>query len=138
MSLNHNVLTEKDNETGEKYYSGSSPDEVVLVQSAKEIGVEFIERSGDISRVKILDKEHEFQVLHRFEYSSERKRSSILVKDEGGNIKLYMKGADTIILDKINRYSKSYIYSSTKEHLDSFCKKGLRTLVYSMKMIDKN
>lgn len=138
ISLNHNVLTEEDNKTKEKYYSGSSPDEIVLVQSAKEIGVEFIERSGDMCRIKILDKDHEFQVLHRFEYTSERKRSSIIVKDSTGNIKLYMKGADKVILDKINNYSRENIYFQTKDHLDSFCKNGLRTLVYSMKMIDKN
>ncbi len=135
IALNHNVLTEVDNETKETYYSGSSPDEVVLVQSAKEIGIEFVERSGDISKVKILDKEFNFKVLHRFEYNSDRKRSSIIVRDEFGNIKLYMKGADKVILDKVDAYSKEFIYQNTKEHLDHFCKGGLRTLVYSMKMI---
>lgn len=138
IALNHNVLTETDNETGETYYSGSSPDEVVLVQSAKEIGMEFIERSGDLSKVRIIDKEFIFQVLHRFEYTSDRKRSSIIVKDEFGNIKLYMKGADKVILDKVDEYSKQYVIKSTKEHLDHFCKGGLRTLVYSMKMIPEN
>jgi len=135
LALNHNVLTETDNETGESYYSGSSPDEVVLVQSAKEVGIEFVERSGDLSKVKILDKEFIFQVLHRFEYTSERKRSSIIVKDQFGNIKLYMKGADKVILEKIDAYSKEFLFNKTKEHLDHFCKGGLRTLVYSMKMI---
>lgn len=138
IALNHNVLTETDNETGETYYSGSSPDEVVLVQSAKEIGMEFLERSGDLSKIRIIDKEFTFQVLQRFEYSSERKRSSIIVKDEFGNIKLYMKGADKIILDKVDDYSKQFIFQSTKEHLDHFCKGGLRTLVYSMKMIPED
>ena len=138
IALNHNVLTETDNETGETYYSGSSPDEVVLVQSAKEVGMEFLERSGDLSKIRIIDKEFTFQVLQRFEYSSERKRSSIIVKDEFGNIKLYMKGADKIVLDKIDDYSKQFVFHSTKEHLDHFCKGGLRTLVYSMKMLPED
>ena len=138
IALNHNVLTEIDHDTYEKYYSGSSPDVVVLVQSAKEIGIEFLERSGDISRINILGKEFTFQVLHRFEYTSDRKRSSIIVKDEFDNIKLYMKGADKVILDKIDNYSKEFIYFNTKEHLEKFCKSGLRTLVYSMKMLTKS
>lgn len=138
LALNHNVLTETDNETGEKYYSGSSPDEVVLVQAAKEIGIEFIERSGDVSKVKILDKEYQFKILQRFEYTSDRKRSSIIVRDQFGLIKLYMKGADKVIIEKIDNYSKEFILKSSKEHLDRFCKGGLRTLVYSMKMISEH
>jgi magnesium-transporting ATPase (P-type) len=135
IAINHNVLTEEDPETKEKCYTGSSPDEVVLVQAAKELGVEFIERVGKSSRVKVFDEIQTFEVLHRFEYSSARMRSSIIIKDSNGVIKLYMKGADTIILKRINEYSQEWLFPTTKEHLEKFAKDGLRTLCYSMKIL---
>jgi magnesium-transporting ATPase (P-type) len=135
IALNHNVLTEEDHETKEKVYTGSSPDEVVLVQAAKELGLEFIERVGKYSKVKIFDEIHQFEVLHRFEYSSVRARSSIIIKDSKGIIKLYMKGADSIILKRINEYSQEWLFPTTKEHLEKFAKDGLRTLCYSMKLL---
>ena len=129
IALNHNVLTE------ENEYTGSSPDEVVLVQAAKELGIEFIERVGKYTKIRFQNEIQTFEVLHRFEYSSARARSSIIVKDKDGIIKLYMKGADTIILKRLNSYSNDFLYDSTKDHLDKFAKMGLRTLCYSMKII---
>jgi magnesium-transporting ATPase (P-type) len=135
IAINHNVLTEEDPETKEKTYTGSSPDEVVLVQAAKELGIEFIERVGKFTKVKVFDDIQTFEVLHRFEYSSTRMRSSIIVKDSSGSIKLYMKGADTIILKRVNEYSQQKIFPQTKEHLEKFAKDGLRTLCFSMKIL---
>lgn len=137
IALNHNVLTEIDSSTGEKSYTGSNPDEVVLVQAAKELGIEFIERSNKYIRINVFDKEYTFTILHRFEYSSARMRSSIVVKDKYDVIKLYMKGADSIILKKIDNYSQSFLFETTKTHLDKFAKEGLRTLCFSMKILDE-
>lgn len=137
IALNHNVLTEIDSSTGEKSYTGSNPDEVVLVQAAKELGIEFIERSNKFIRINVFDKEYTFTILHRFEYSSARMRSSIVVKDKYDVIKLYMKGADSIILKKIDNYSQSFLFETTKTHLDKFAKEGLRTLCFSMKILDE-
>jgi magnesium-transporting ATPase (P-type) len=137
IALNHNVLTEIDSTTGEKVYTGSNPDEVVLVQAAKELGIEFIERSNKFIRVNVFDKEYTFTILHRFEYSSARMRSSIVVKDKYDVIKLYMKGADSIILKKVDTYSQSFLFDRTKSHLENFAKEGLRTLCFSMKILDE-
>ena len=42
-------------------------------------------------------------MLRRMEFSSDRKRMSILVRDpEDDKIKLYIKGADSIIMDRLN------------------------------------
>lgn len=42
----------------------------------------------------------EFDVFKRLEFNSDRKRMSVLVKDkEDGQIKLYMKGADSAIFE---------------------------------------
>ena len=45
-----------------------------------------------------------FELFRRIEFSSDRKRMSILVKDpDDGKIKLYVKGADSIIMDRLNK-----------------------------------
>lgn len=138
IAINHNVLTEYDTYTGEKSYSGSNPDEVVLVQAAKEIGIEFLERVGNQTTINLFGEIITYKILHRFEYSSSRMRSSIILKDPCNKIRLYMKGADSVLLKKLDEFSKRFVYTSTKSHLDEFSKSGLRTLCYSMKEIEVN
>ena len=133
ISLNHNILPEANPETGEIFYTGSSPDEVALITTIRELGVEFIQKSGNTLTIKVNGVIIVYELLFQFDFSSERKRSSIIVKDPNGNIKLYMKGADDIILDKINDFSKVQLKSETKMHLDKFAKYGLRTLCYTVK-----
>ena len=135
LSLNHNVLPEIDHETGEKAYTGSSPDEVTLVATTKELGIEFIEKSGNTLTIKVNEKAIKYEILFQFEFTSERKRSSIIVKDPNGVIKLYMKGADDTILMKINDFSKVQLQTDTKGQIDKFAKQGLRTLCYTAKTL---
>jgi magnesium-transporting ATPase (P-type) len=136
IALNHNVLTEEN--SGKFEYQGSNPDEVALVTSAAEVNIKFLERIGNIVKVKILDKIREFEILQKFEFSSERMRSSVIVKDDNGLIKLYMKGADSVLLKKIDKFSENYLLNSTKNHIDEFAKEGLRTLCYSIKYLSPN
>jgi magnesium-transporting ATPase (P-type) len=49
-----------------------------------------------------------FKVIAEFPFDSDRKRMSILVKDEDGAYILYTKGADMVMLDRIN-YDKNGI-----------------------------
>ena len=41
-----------------------------------------------------------------------------------------MKGADNVILKKINDFSEKKLLPKTNEHVDKFAKEGLRTLCY--------
>ena len=42
--------------------------------------------------------------MRRIEFNSTRKRMSILVRDpKDGKIKLYIKGADSIIIERLNK-----------------------------------
>ena len=138
ISINHNVLVNVESSSKEhSSYSGSNPDEVVLVQAAKEVGVEFIERIAEKYTIKVNGSEINFELLNRFDFTSERKRSSIIIKDNFGRIKMYMKGADSVILKKINFFSLKNLYAKTTEHADKFAKEGLRTLCYSMKFLSE-
>ena len=49
-------------------------------------------------------KERSFEMFKRIEFNSDRKRMSILVKDPiDGKMKLYVKGADSIIIERLNK-----------------------------------
>jgi len=155
ISLNHNVLIELEDEVHDKNnivknnnddnkenlvkYQGSNPDEVVLVTAAAEIGIKFVNKDKDNLIINFFEEAKKFKILQKFEFSSERKRSSIIIEDQEGNIKIYVKGSDEKILhpSNINDFSKKFLLKESKEHLDSFARIGLRTLCFGYKHIER-
>lgn len=105
LSLCHNVITEKNS------YTSSSPDELALVSFAKYIGYKFLQKN-DNNEMEILEKlpgrEEKvlrYKLLHTLEFSSDRKRMSVILQDmneEDKKILLLTKGADEIILSRID------------------------------------
>ena len=141
--INHDVLIEQ-NSKGKICFQGSSPDEITLVNAAYELGFCFVSRENGIISIEIKnqnghkkDKQYkQYKILQKFDFSSERQCSSIIVKDlTSKDIFLYIKGSDKKIFDNLNSYSKKNIYPKTNEHLEQFAKKGLRTLCYGFKNI---
>ena len=61
----------------------------------------------------------EYEVIRRIEFNSDRKRMSILVKDkQDGLYKLYIKGADNIIFERLDLEKNDPIYiQETKNFL---------------------
>ncbi|ELP90113.1 phospholipid-transporting ATPase, putative [Entamoeba invadens IP1] len=113
MALCHNATV------NDGKYKSPSPDEEALLDAAKKNGVEFIQRMQGGLRLK--DPEEKFvTLLATFPFSSERARSSVLVKI-GERIVLYSKGADHIMngLCKIGQYCDVSVLAT----------QGLRTLV---------
>lgn len=136
LAVNHDVVSEIKNDT--ILYQGPSPDECILVKAAQEIGIEFIEKSNNSINLLIFNEKYSFLLLHKFEYSSIRMRSSIILRDQNNKIKLYIKGADYVIIKKIDQYSKNFLLNETKNHIEKFAKSGLRTLCFGVKEIDEN
>ena len=73
------------------------------------------------------------------EFNSDRKRMSIIIRDPSdGHIKMFTKGADSIIKDRLdqNQVNKEIMFD-----VDSFLTKasvkGLRTLLMAMRVIDE-
>ena len=152
MSLNHDIVVENDNKKdniindNDLKYQGANPDEITLVGAARELGFCFLGKFGNILEVKRIifssnkkeekSENKQFEILLKVPFSSERQRSTIIVRDLKTNkIKLYIKGSDTKIFEKINNYSKENILEITKEHVNTFARRGLRTLCYSFKII---
>jgi phospholipid-translocating ATPase len=120
-------------------YQGSNPDEVVLVTAASEIGVSFLNKNKEYLHINFFNEHLKFKILQKFEFSSERKRSSVIVEDDLGIIKIYVKGSDEKILSEvnINNFSKEFLLKDTKDEIDSFARIGLRTLCFAYKEIKK-
>lgn len=98
VALCHDVITMVNNKTGEKAYQGTSPDEITLLDAAKEVGYAFLDRDSESLQISIFGRKKTYRLLQKFEFTSERKKMTVVVKDEAtGLIILYSKGADLAI-----------------------------------------
>ena len=143
--INHDVLIEKKTERNDVIYQGVSPDEVTLVSAANELGYTFLSRENNRVSILVYDDEkqedemREFDVLQKFDFTSERQRSSIIVRDLSSNkIMIYVKGSDKKIFAGKGKFSADNIYEISQKHVDQFARQGLRTLCYSFKYLDEN
>lgn len=83
---------------GKISYNASSPDELALVNAGKYFGYYFKGRDDDNNiEVEIEGQTEIFQLLTVIEFSSDRKRMTVIVKTPEGKIKVMCKGADSII-----------------------------------------
>lgn len=95
----------------ELFYNGPSPDEVALVEFAASQNFKCTYNSDDMLKMKAVfnnkhggETEYKFEVLRKMEFNSDRKRMSVVLRDPNdGKIKLLIKGADSIILDRIDK-----------------------------------
>jgi phospholipid-transporting ATPase len=130
-------------ENGHKEYFGSSPDDIELVNSAKLQGYELLKApTTSVKCLKIGDKEYTYELLECFKFTSDRKRLSVIVRDEN-LIKLYMKGADSVFLgnaeesSRISSFSKKEFLNQARYYVDYFSSQGYRTLFVGMKVIEE-
>ena len=82
------------------YYSGLSPDEITLVDAAKNIGIVFEGMEGNLVELNVFGRKKKMELITMFEFSSERKCMSVIIR-ENNLIKLYVKGADNVIGKKL-------------------------------------
>lgn len=62
---------------------------------------------------------HKFELLNVCEFTSTRKRMSVIVKDEDGKIILMCKGADSVILERLSQASlESEVLTKTQICVD--------------------
>jgi len=79
-----------------------------------------------------------FEIVRSLDFSVERKRQSLVVKNPNdGRLYVFMKGADEVIyrlLSDCNSTADETI--KQKEAVERFAEEGLRTLVFAMKVFD--
>ena len=138
LSIGNECIPTYNETNGNLEYNGVSPDDIEFVCTAREQGFCLLPSSNDIKKIKYGDFELDFQILNLINFSSERKRMSIIVNTPANQIKIYTKGADTEILKRLSKNcNKKYINTAIK-YSDYFCRKGYRTLFVAYKILGKN
>ncbi|NXY80235.1 AT8B2 ATPase, partial [Glareola pratincola] len=136
LSLCHTVMSEEKSE-GELYYKAQSPDEGALVTAARNFGFVFRSRTPKTITVHELGRAITYQLLAILDFNNIRKRMSVIVRNPEGKIRLYCKGADTILLERLHPVNQD-LTNVTTDHLNEYAGEGLRTLVLAYKDLEES
>lgn len=103
LALCHTCLPEiRDDQVD---FQASSPDELALVRAAQDLGYLVLHRSSRTITLKISLEGNEraevYEILDVIEFSSKRKRMSIVVRYPDGRICIICKGADSMVLPRL-------------------------------------
>jgi len=89
-----------------------------------------------------------YEILNVIEFTSARKRMSVVVRTPEGKIKIFCKGADSVIYERLipnpiessdlNQEHTDDFRETTLEHLEIFASDGLRTLCFAAAEIPEN
>uniref|UniRef100_A0A7N8YDV1 Phospholipid-transporting ATPase n=1 Tax=Mastacembelus armatus TaxID=205130 RepID=A0A7N8YDV1_9TELE len=127
LAVCHTVVPERDG--NQIIYQASSPDEGALVKGAKGLGFVFSARTPHSVIIEARGKEMSYELLNVLEFSSNRKRMSVVVRTPTGKLRLYCKGADNVIFERLTESSQ--YKELTVAHLEQFATEGLRTLCFA-------
>lgn len=147
LSLCHTVVPERIENSDQVGLSASSPDEQALVSAAKYFGYAFESRGLATARIRVRNQALmvpntsteasqllEFHILNVLEFTSDRKRMSVVVQFPNDDFWLLTKGADNVIFPLLSPHQNdSEILKKTLEHLEIFANDGLRTLTIAWK-----
>jgi phospholipid-transporting ATPase len=101
LAVCHTIIVEE--KDGQIIYNASSPDELALVNAAKFFDYTFKGRDENNNIiVDIKGRTKKYKLLNVIEFTSTRKRMTVIIETEDGRIKVLCKGADSIIIPRLN------------------------------------
>lgn len=107
IAVCHTCLPEKQ-EDGTIDFQASSPDELALVRAAQELDFLVINRDADVLTLKTYPRGkkaepvlEDYEILDVIEFSSKRKRMSVVVRFPDQRICVMCKGADSILMNRL-------------------------------------
>ncbi|XP_005870630.1 PREDICTED: probable phospholipid-transporting ATPase VB isoform X1 [Myotis brandtii] len=130
-------------------YEAESPDEAALVHAAHAYSFTLVSRTPEQVTVRLPQGTClTFDVLCTLGFDSVRKRMSVIVRHPlTGEIILYTKGADSVIMDLLEDPARvtdtdvekklRKIRARTQKHLDLYARDGLRTLCIAKKVLSE-
>ncbi|KAF8023103.1 hypothetical protein BT93_F0564 [Corymbia citriodora subsp. variegata] len=142
MALCHTGIPIEDDRADKLKFEAESPEEVAFLITSQEFGFQFCKRTQSVMVLKELDPdlgsvvEREYKLLNLLEFSSSRKRMSVIVSTEDGQIFLLCKGADSIIFERLADNGRSY-QEATSLHLSCYAEDGFRTLAFAYRTVER-
>ncbi|KAJ5703287.1 hypothetical protein N7493_011676 [Penicillium malachiteum] len=138
LAVCHTVITEHTpGDPPQIEFKAQSPDEAALVSTARDCGFTVLGRSGDDLLLNIMGEERTYTVLNTLEFNSSRKRMSAIIRMPDGTIRLFCKGADSVIYSRLARGKQQDLRRRTAEHLEEYAKEGLRTLCVADRLLSE-
>ncbi|KAH9617378.1 hypothetical protein KSS87_011968 [Heliosperma pusillum] len=143
LAICHTAIPDVHEETGEISYEVESPDEAAFVIAARELGFEFFRRTQTSIYLREVDHEtgrkvdRVYELLHVLEFSSSRKRMSVIVRNEEDIIFLFTKGADSVMFERLSENGRTS-EDETMAHVKKYAEAGLRTLILAYRELNEN
>ncbi|KAF5457253.1 hypothetical protein F2P56_021367 [Juglans regia] len=134
LAICHTAIPVVDKESGEIFYEAESPDEAAFIIAAREVGFEFYGRTQTSISLHELDYEtgkkvdRVYELLQVLEFSSARKRMSVVVRNAENQLLLLCKGADSVMFERLSQDGRLF-ESQTRDHIKKYAEDGLRTMV---------
>ncbi|CAK7322729.1 unnamed protein product [Dovyalis caffra] len=121
-----NTVVPVQSKTGAILYKAQSQDEDALVHAAAKLNMVFVNKNGNNLELRFNTSVIQYEVLETLEFTSDRKRMSVVVRDcQNGKILLLSKGADEAILPYASAGQQTRIFN---EAVEQYSQLGLRTL----------
>lgn len=132
----HTVIPERNGTNPDDIkYQAASPDEGALVDGAALLGYRFTNRRPKSVLFTVEGQEYEYELLAVLEFNSTRKRMSTIFRCPDGKVRVYCKGADTVILERLHPDNPTV--ETTLQHLEEYASEGLRTLCLAMREVSE-
>lgn len=117
-------------------YKAQSQDEEALVQAAAQLNMVLVCKNMNILEINFNGSLLQYEVLDVLEFTSDRKKMSVVVKDcQSGKVLLLSKGADEAILPYAYPGQQIRIFS---EAVDHYSQLGLRTLCFAWRELEED
>ncbi|XP_069746482.1 phospholipid-transporting ATPase IH isoform X3 [Narcine bancroftii] len=113
-------------------YISSSPDEIALVEGVKRYGYSFLQLKDNYMELENSEAEVErYKLLETLNFDSVRRRMSVIVQSELGEIILFCKGADSSIFPRVKEGKLDLVQQRVQHN----AVEGLRTLCVAYKVL---
>ncbi|KAK8960095.1 putative phospholipid-transporting ATPase 8 [Platanthera guangdongensis] len=142
LAVCHTAIPVVDSKYDDISYEAESPDEATFVVAARELGFKFYEKTQESislhefepSLGRMVDRT--YKILCTLLFSSSRKRMSVIIVTEEGQILIFCKGADSAIFSRLAKDEQMYV-PATRDHINEYSESGLRTMVVAYRMVNE-
>ncbi|XP_071922901.1 phospholipid-transporting ATPase 2 [Coffea arabica] len=131
-----NTVVPIQRQNGTILYKAQSQDEEALVHAAAGLHMVFVKKNGNVLDINFNASVIQYEVLDTLEFTSDRKRMSVVVKDcQSGKLFLLSKGADEAILPCASTGQQTRTFS---EAVEQYSQLGLRTLCLAWRELEED